>query len=167
MEAVKVEISKLREFPRNSRVHPPKNLAVIRDSLTRLGQYRPLLVQSGTDIVIAGNGRLAVMRELGWKEADVVYADVTDEEALLINMADNKTSELSTWNSRLIEKMKSFGPDVISALGFTVKELKQFEEVKADLGKFRGGGEGGHGGGQSQPEFVVCPCCGRRFMRNK
>lgn len=166
MKAEKVKIDSLVEYPRNSRVHPLKNLSVIRESLKRFGQYRPLVVQSATNYVIAGNGRLKVMRELGWKEAEVVFADVSDEEALLINMADNKTLELSVWNSNLIKKMKSFSQDFIAALGFTVAELKKFEEVKADLGRFKDTSHSERKASEKSLDFVTCPCCGRKFMRN-
>ncbi|MCI0657681.1 MAG: ParB N-terminal domain-containing protein, partial [Acidobacteria bacterium] len=52
------------------------NLEAIAGSLARFGQAEPLVVQRGTNRVIAGNGRLVAMKKLGWTECDVVELDL-------------------------------------------------------------------------------------------
>ena len=67
MKIETVPLADLREDPENARRHPEKNLKAIRGSLERFGQRLPLVVRDG--IVVVGNGRLKVMRELGWTDA--------------------------------------------------------------------------------------------------
>jgi ParB-like nuclease domain len=61
----RVPIDSLHLDPANARLHPETNLDAITASLKRFGQAEPLVVQAGTSRVIAGNGRLVAMKELG------------------------------------------------------------------------------------------------------
>ena len=72
----RVPLDALHLDPHNARHHGEENLAAIRNSLTRFGQSEPLVGQAGSGRVIAGNGRLAVMKDLGWTSCDVVFLDV-------------------------------------------------------------------------------------------
>ena len=87
----------LSEDPDNAREHPEENMASIRASLERFGQRAPLVVRDG--VVVAGNGRLRAMRELGWTEAAVTSADdLNYEEAKAFALVDNRSSELAQWD---------------------------------------------------------------------
>ncbi|KKL76444.1 hypothetical protein LCGC14_2044860, partial [marine sediment metagenome] len=66
-------------------------------SLERFGQRAPLVVREG--MVVAGNGRLRAMLELGWTEASVTSADdLNYEEARAFALVDNRSSELARWD---------------------------------------------------------------------
>src|SRR5262245_21001076 len=72
----RVPIDALVPDPANPRLHGEVNLDAIASSLRRFGQAEPLVVQKGTLRVIAGHGRLAAMKSLGWTDVDVVELDV-------------------------------------------------------------------------------------------
>jgi ParB-like chromosome segregation protein Spo0J len=91
--------------PANARSHGPDNLASIVASLRRFGQAEPLIVQHGTNVVIAGNGRLAAMRELGWTECDVVFLDVDSMDATALGIALNRTADLAGWDDEILAKL--------------------------------------------------------------
>lgn len=86
-----VDIDELIPHPRNVR---RGNIAVIAESLEANGQFRPILVQKGSNIIIAGNHTVAAAKELGWPKIAVSYVEVDDDQALRILLADNRTSEL-------------------------------------------------------------------------
>lgn len=76
----------------------------IKQSMRQNGVFQPLIVQSGTRRVIAGNHRLRALRELHAEAPDqwgdsvtVVELDVDDDRAMRIHLADNKTSDDAEW----------------------------------------------------------------------
>ena len=107
----RVPLEKLHLDPANARVHGPHNHAAIAASLQRFGQAEPLVVQRSTGRVIGGNGRLAAMRELGWKECDVVEIDVGDLTATALGIALNRTADLADWDepalASLLEELRA------------------------------------------------------------
>jgi ParB-like chromosome segregation protein Spo0J len=93
--------------PSNARSHGLDNLASIVASLRRFGQAEPLIVQQGTSVVIAGNGRLSAMKELGWTECDVVYLDVDSMDATALGIALNRTADLAGWDDEVLADRRS------------------------------------------------------------
>lgn len=77
----RVPIEDLILDPANARTHDDTNLAAIEGSLRRFGQAEPLVVQASTKRVVGGNGGLAVMRQVGWTECDVVELELDDTQA--------------------------------------------------------------------------------------
>ncbi len=120
-----VPIATLHEDPKNARLHPDANLVAIKEALSRFGQRIPLVVRNNT--VIAGNGRLRVMRELGWADVAVVLADdLTENEAKAFAIADNRTSEMAEWNTAVLQEiLDGLGTDDIdlSAMGLADADL--------------------------------------------
>lgn len=100
-----VALADLHEDPANCRIHSDKSLKVIKDSLLTFTQVEPLVIQRGTGKVIAGNGRLRVMRELKWDRADVVEIDISDVHAAALALALNRTGEASEWDYEAVSKM--------------------------------------------------------------
>lgn len=83
---------------KNPRLHGERNLRAIRDSLAKFGQAEPIVLQKGSRRVIAGNGRLSVMRDLGWAHCRIVELDIDDAKARLLAIAMNRTGDLSADN---------------------------------------------------------------------
>lgn len=98
-----VPADSLQLDPGNARKHGRKNLEAITASLKQFGQRRPLIVMPDKT-VIAGNGTLEAIRELGWAEVaiTVVPADWTAEQARAYALADNRTAELAAWDEEIL-----------------------------------------------------------------
>ena len=78
-------------------------------SIAANGFYGALVVQRSTHFVLAGNHRLRAARQLGMAEVPVIWVDVDDDRAKRILIADNRASDLATWdNQTLIALLKSF-----------------------------------------------------------
>lgn len=88
--------------PENARLHPEENDLAIRDSLTRYGQRKPIVVNRRTGRVEAGNGTLAAARALGWRRIAAVWVDDDHLTAIGYGLADNRTAELATWNDDVV-----------------------------------------------------------------
>jgi len=131
----RVHLDQLTEDPRNARRHPERNLKAIAGSLKRFGQAEPLVVQESTGKVIGGNGRLAVMRKLGWSEADVVRLDVDDKTATALGLALNRAAETAEWDEEGLAKLLREVGELSVDCGWDEKELdKLIGDAEIDLG---------------------------------
>jgi hypothetical protein len=97
-----VALTSLKYDKSNARTHSDRNVQAIKASLTEFGQREPLVVHKGT--VIAGNGRLRAMSELGWTECAVhlVPAQWTAKQARAYALAANRTAELAGWDAEVL-----------------------------------------------------------------
>ncbi|HHZ95248.1 MAG TPA: hypothetical protein EYN67_06775 [Flavobacteriales bacterium] len=127
MEYAEVEVDLLVYDPQNPRKHNEQNYAAIRDSIEDHGQVEPLIVQKTTQMVIAGNARLKVLKELGYETTNIVYLDVSDEVARKLSIRLNRSGELSGWDEAMLAhhleelaKLADFDPTM---LGFTGSEM--------------------------------------------
>jgi ParB-like chromosome segregation protein Spo0J len=102
LNIARVPIDGLKVDPLNARLHPARNLEILRESLRRFGQQKPIVVDS-SGVVRAGNGTLEAAKSLGWSEIDVVYTKLVDADAEAYAIADNRASDLATWDPAVLE----------------------------------------------------------------
>ncbi len=96
MEIVNISVSKLKEYENNPRINDaavPKVIASIRE----FGFINPIAVTKDLHI-ISGHTRLRAAKKLGMKEVPCIIHDMTDEDAQLARIIDNKSSEYATWD---------------------------------------------------------------------
>ncbi|MGB5105573.1 MAG: ParB/Srx family N-terminal domain-containing protein [Candidatus Zixiibacteriota bacterium] len=131
MKLERVRLERLKLHPANPRLHNEKNLAAIKDSLTRYGQQKPVVIDT-KNVVIAGNGTVTAARELGWTTVDVVRTELKGTQAKAFAIADNRTGELSTWDDGLLlQQIESISRSLdITALdlGFSDDDLKALSD---------------------------------------
>ncbi len=76
--------------------------------------------------LIGGNGRVEVMKRLGWKEADANVIDCTDAEARALSVRLNRTADLADWSpeglAAAYEELKD-SDYAFDTLGFDAEEL--------------------------------------------
>jgi len=123
----RIPIDSLHLDPANARLHGERNLTSISDSLKRFGQAEPLVVQASTGRVIGGNGRLEVMRQLGWTECDVVELDVDGIEATALGITLNRSAETATWSNEILACLLSELRDegALDGVGFNSTEIDE------------------------------------------
>lgn len=124
---VRVRLDSLIPDPANARQHNEQNIQTVVNSLRTFGQVEPLIAQKSTRRLIAGHGRIEAMQLIHWEEADVVFLDVSDDEATRLALVLNRSAELATWNiemlPRLLSSIKAAGGDV-GALGWSEEDAK-------------------------------------------
>lgn len=134
MKLENVAVETLSFDDENARIHPPENRAMLRASLEKFGQRKPIVVTSD-NVVIAGNGTLLAATELGWKKIAVVRApeDWTPEMIRAFAIADNRSTDLSEFNPNVLKaqladlEIAEFDFD---ALGFNEAELAKLGNVE-------------------------------------
>ena len=121
METETLLAETLKEYPGNPR---KGDIDKIAESLKVNGQYKPIVVQKSTNYVLVGNHTLKAIKKLGWDFVDAVILDVDDVEAKRIVLADNRTSDGSTYDYMLLNEMLLTLPD-LQGTGYDKTALDQ------------------------------------------
>lgn len=108
-------LSEIETHPENANVG---NVDVIAESIQHNGFYAPVVVQSSTGYILAGNHRYLAAQQAGLESVPVVYVDVDDEQAKRIMVVDNRTTRLGHDDDRLLATLlEELGESEIGLLG--------------------------------------------------
>ncbi len=84
-----VDIDRLVPHDRNARTHSRRQMVAISKSIERFGFLHPVLA-TGANEIIAGHGRVAAAKLLGWKEVPVLRCDhMSDDERRAFILGNN------------------------------------------------------------------------------
>jgi DNA modification methylase len=121
-------IADLMLDPQNPRCHSRKQVRQIARSIETFGFNVPVLVD-GAGKVIAGHGRLLACQELGWDEIPTIaLAHLTEAQAKAFMIADNRLTEIATWDDRLLaEQLRDLSIENLDfdleVIGFDMGEI--------------------------------------------
>lgn len=104
----------------------------VASSIQEFGFKVPIIVDS-QNVIIAGHTRFKASKKLGLKEVPcIVSDDLTEAQIKAFRIADNKVSELATWDEELLslelEQLAEMGYD----LELTGVEMDELDELLDD-----------------------------------
>jgi len=116
IEYTTVDIGSIDAHPKNVR---QGDIGAISESLKAHGQYRPIVVDRRTNKILAGNHTWKAAKALGWQQISVGFVETKDdEEALRILLADNRSTDLASYDdSGLAELLKQLSETDIGLVG--------------------------------------------------
>src|SRR6266849_569372 len=123
-----VQVSRLRPYPKNARMHSKKQVRQIADSIKRFGFTNPVLI-SDDDEIIAGHGRVEAAKLLAMESVPTVrlsHLDAAQRSAYVI--ADNKLALNAGWDRELL----AIELQALIDLEFDV-EVTGFSSAEVDL----------------------------------
>lgn len=128
-----MKLTELNTYHKNPR---RGDTAAIAASMEANGVFRPLVVNKGTHTgrpmeVLAGNHSLMAMRDLAeknphdkrWHKADVYLLDVDDDRAARIVLADNRTSDLASYDDTELLGLLEQVEDDLTGTAYTEDDL--------------------------------------------
>jgi DNA modification methylase len=119
--------SSLTPNPRNARTHSDKQIRQLAANIRRFGFLVPLIVESETNIILAGHARWQAAPLAGLDEVPCIRAKfLSEQEQRAFALADNRLAELSDWNTELLqEELESLfeGGIDIGTIGFSMADL--------------------------------------------
>jgi len=131
-EVVQVSLNDIelwKDNPRNN----DASVKPLSELLQKHGQMSPLVVDQKSGIIYKGNTTYKAMKKLGWKKAWVAYVRFPSyEDAVAYALADNKSSEWSDWNERILANLipTTFKGEALKDIGkitgFKENELHSF-----------------------------------------
>ena len=128
----------------------------VANSIEEFGFKVPCVIDSEKNVV-CGHTRLKAAKKLGIKEVPCIIADdLTEEQIDAFRLADNKTSEIATWNFEKLEiELESISDINMSDFGF--EKVIPFDESTLD-DLFTDAPEK-----EKEPKKIQCPHCGEWF----
>jgi hypothetical protein len=150
-----VPIGSVTPYPGNPR---EGDIGAISVSLEAFGQLKPIVVQSSTGHIIAGNHLWKAAVALGWDQIAAVMVEIDDKDATRYLIADNRTQELGTYDQEALSGLlvELARQDALFATGYDNEDL---EALLEDLAKAQTGGRGRTKGAGC----VLCKEPGERF----
>jgi len=101
-ERVDLDLSLLKIDPKNPRKRDPRSICEIAKSIQEFGFVQPIVADEQYHVII-GHGRLQAAKKLNFKTVPVIIAkNLSDHQKKRLQIADNRLSELSTWNETLL-----------------------------------------------------------------
>ena len=128
LNIVYVSIGDLKPCEYNPRKWSSEQKKQLKESITRFGCVDPLLANNAKgreNVVLGGNFRLEVLKELDYKEVPTVYVNIPDlEREKELNLRLNKN--LGEFDFTLL---KDFGEEFLVDVGFTTEELDSIFDI--------------------------------------
>ena len=102
-----VDIESVKMFHKNPRIGDVEKVA---ESLKENGQFKPIVVNKGTKTgrkneILGGNHTWKAAKSLNWQHIEVSWVDVDDIRANKIVLADNGSSDGSTYNDSILTEL--------------------------------------------------------------
>jgi DNA modification methylase len=123
-----VAIERLKLDTRNPRIHSDRQIKQIARSIQAFGFNVPVLADRDNKL-LAGHGRVHAARRLGLRQIPVIRLEhLSLEQARAFSIADNRLSDSSTWDDRLLAEVLRDLAAVeldfdLEATGFTMGEI--------------------------------------------
>jgi ParB-like chromosome segregation protein Spo0J len=126
---LQVPIGSLVPYPGNPR---QGDVGAIAESLRINGQTRPIVANSKTLEILAGNHTWLAAKALGWAQVAAVFVDVDEEAERRIVAVDNRTADVGGYdNEALVRLLQSI--DDLQGSGYDGDDL---DELLAGLSMF-------------------------------
>ena len=124
-----IEVSSLKDYDKNARVHSEDQVEQIADSIREFGFTAPVLIDSESGI-IAGHGRVMAARKLGLDMVPCIrLGHLTETQKRAYIIADNKLALNAGWDEELLKlELISLRDDEAFDLGLT-----GFSDAEIDL----------------------------------
>lgn len=149
-----VKVGDLKPHPKNAR---QGDIGAIIISIEQNGWFGTIVAQKSTKYILAGNHRFQAAVQIGMTHVPVFWVDCDDDRALAILVADNRTSDIGSWDEDgLKEILVSLNQEnMLLGTGYDEEDLARL------LGQMDG---------EEKPEAepkegkpTQCPVCGAKF----
>lgn len=129
MEVINKQVDELVEYEGNARRNDAA-VAKIADSIQEFGFLNPITVDKN-NVIISGHTRLKAAKQLGMVEVPCIVLDMSEEDAKLARIVENKSHEYSTWDvGKLHQELDGIGMDFKTTFFTPNRDRKFFKENK-------------------------------------
>lgn len=125
-----IELTDIKPHPSNPRIHPKKQIRQIAESIKAFGFRMPVLIDQDNRL-ICGHARTEACKLAGMDQVPAVrVTDLDDAQIRALMIADNRLTEISTWDDQLLGEHLKVLSDLdlnfdIECIGFDYGEIEQ------------------------------------------
>ncbi|MCL4108795.1 UNVERIFIED_CONTAM: hypothetical protein GTU68_049136 [Idotea baltica] len=127
-------IGDLTPYAGNARTHSAKQLGQLSKSIKRFGFTNPVLIDEA-GMILAGHGRVAAARSLGWLEVPCVgISSLSTAEKRAYILADNKLALNAGWDEEVLAQELRYLVEEEACLdleltGFSISEIDEVLDI--------------------------------------
>ena len=129
-----VNVSALKEHPKNSNKHPTDQIERLARILEYQGWRYPVKVSRQTGYVTSGHGRILAAKLNGWREVPVSFQDYEDETQEWADVTSDNA--IASWAELDLSTINAFVPDLGPDFDLDLLGIKDFTLDAAD--KYQG-----------------------------
>lgn len=130
MEIIMKKVDEIKPYEKNPR-HNEEAVKYVANSIKEFGFKNPIIIDKN-NVIIAGHTRLKASIYLNLESVPCIIADdLTEEQVKALRIADNKVSEMATWDEGLLELELEQITGIDMGL-FGIEELEELEEEIVD-----------------------------------
>ena len=129
LQIEQIRVSNIKPHPSNPRVHPKKQIRQIAESIRAFGFRVPVVVDQDNRL-ICGHARTEACKLIGLEQVPAVrVTDLDDAQIRGLMIADNRLTEISTWDDQLLGEHLKVLSDLdldfdIECIGFDYGEIE-------------------------------------------
>ena len=129
MNIVDINISDLKKYKNNPR-NNDNAVEAVAESIKEFGFKVPIIVDKN-NVIVAGHTRVLAAEELGLDKVPCIIADdLTEEQINAFRLADNRVSELASWDFELLsEELLQIENIDMELFGFENPQEDEFEDI--------------------------------------
>jgi ParB/RepB/Spo0J family partition protein len=180
MKTKELEVSKIKEYPKNPRINQPA-VAAVKASLERYGYTKPIVVDK-KNMIVMGHTRYKAIKELGWDKIAVIVSELSDAKNDQLRIIDNKTSEFAQWDmTKLLSELNEMSDRAALAIYFSGQNLENLlngsspvvipdttaEDITAANNRLAERVQGWNDGNKGNLIEISCSYCGEMFLLDK
>lgn len=131
MKIIDKPLSDLKPYEKNPRLND-KAVPYVAESIKEFGFKVPIIVDKN-NVIVAGHTRYKAAQQLGLDTVPCVIADdLTEKQIQAFRIADNKVSDYSIWDNKLLlDELAEIGNEIFT--GFDEGEIGNIlDEVASD-----------------------------------
>jgi len=125
-----VETGSIKPWPANPRKNEGEPVARVADSIRRFGFAAPIVARLESREIIAGHTRWKAAQLLKLTHVPVRFMDISEREAHLLALADNRLGELAEWDTPELHTLLAsydVGEQVVA--GWGEKDMRELERA--------------------------------------
>ena len=126
-----MELSQIKEYEKNAKRHPKKQIEQIKKSIEKFGFNDPIAIDEN-NVIIEGHGRFKALKELEYTNIECIrLTHLTEEQKKAYILAHNKLNMETGFDTEmLIEEIDSIAEIDMSDFGFDMDNL--FKDMFAE-----------------------------------
>lgn len=103
MQIELINIDDIIPYENNAKLHPKEQIEQIKKSILEFGNNDPIAIDKN-NVIVEGHGRLLALKELGYKEVEVIkLGHLTDEQRKAYTLIHNKLTMNTDFDIEVLE----------------------------------------------------------------
>lgn len=133
MKIEKIKIEDIKPYENNTKLHPTEQVEQIKNSISEFGNNDPIAIDEN-NVIIEGHGRYLALKELGYKEVEVIRLNhLTQEQKRAYSIIHNKLTMDTGFDFNILDAELTYINEInMSDFGFEDEEINE-EDFETDF----------------------------------